>query len=65
MITLYVAVILQAGVIKETLGKGVYKTPEACYTSTQWPTTEGEKEEFKCLKMTGDFVDFKVIEVKK
>ncbi|WOL22967.1 hypothetical protein [Escherichia phage vB_EcoM_JNE01] len=64
MISLYVAVMLTHGQIDRTVGKGVYTTADECYTATAWPQDEGSSNEFKCLKVKGDFVNLKVVEAK-
>lgn len=65
MITFYLAVVLINGDIVRTLGDGVYKTPDECYTATNWPRDIETRAEYKCIKAKGDFVNFKVIEVQK
>ena len=66
MFTLYLAVVLINGEITRTIGTGVFKTPEQCYTATNWPRdSDAEtRTEYKCMKVKGDFINLKVIEVK-
>lgn len=66
MLTFYIAVILNAsGDIDRVLSNEIYNKPEACYALTQFPTDEGTNEKYKCMKVTGDFVNFKLVEVKE
>lgn len=66
MFTLYLAVVLTNGEITRTIGEGVYKTPDQCYSATHWPRDAGDetRTEYKCMKVKGDFVNLKVIETK-
>jgi hypothetical protein len=63
MISLYLAVVLVNGKIQGTVGDGVYTNPEQCYFMTQFPKDD-PKEEIRCLKVKGDYVNFKIIEGK-
>lgn len=63
MISFYLAVILNAnGDIVKTFSDGIYKTPGECYAITKWPVDKDSQERYKCIKATGQFVNFEVIE---